>query len=59
MNKFSKILKAAAVFTVSALVLAACAGDREIESFRIVGPEPEFAASSPSMKVRAPSWAAG
>src|SRR5690625_6396988 len=43
MNKFSKILKAAAVFTVSALVLAACAGDREIESFRIVGPEPEFA----------------
>lgn len=43
MNRFSKILKAAAVFAVSALVLAACAGDREIESFRIVGPEPEFA----------------
>ena len=42
MNKFRKILTSAAVFAISALVLAACAGTRTIESFEIVGEAPEF-----------------
>lgn len=42
MNKFRKILTSAAIFTISALVLAACAGTRTIESFNVVGEAPAF-----------------
>ncbi len=42
MKNIRKVLTSAAVFAIATIVLAACAGTRNIESFEIVGQAPEF-----------------